>query len=256
MKSLLAALVVFFTFTPSMFCMPDRIIIIRHGEGIYDKKANLEIGPCLSKKGIIRAIAFMRYYIEVLNKNQVIPLPDYIFGANPYNAEGKYCSPSSIRHLQTVAPFVTWMYETHPEKASQYLLDIPYVPTQYKELAKYIVTENHLDGKTILICWTHRFIMKLINDIIMDSGYSLITDEPIKMTDFVLNNQTDSGYTLESSLTLLKWENDDFDKVIFLDFNNKEKSVDMKIMKDCYPVPETNEGQSQLTEWFYSQFPQ
>ena len=222
-----------FIITFSCLAIPKTIIIFRHAEGYYVPAKDAEMGGCLSKNGYFRSMSFMKYYLDVVVKEKNIPFPDYIFAANPYDKKSKYNMAHSVRHIQTVAPLITWMYENRPDTTNNELLLIPYRKKEYKKLAKLLVEAEYLNDKTVLICWSHSVIHKMINSI------SKI-----------------SGYRLEPNVDYEKWKGDDFGSVVILSIDKENKVISCKETSNAFNLPGTEEEKQELLKWFFSQFSQ
>lgn len=229
-RTLIFAFTVFIT-TLSCLAMPKTIMIFRHAEGYYVPAKNAEMGPCLSGEGYYRSFSFLKYYLNVIVKEKIIPFPDYIFAPDPYDKKEKYRAPKSVRHIQTVAPLITWMYEHRPDTTKNELLLIPYNAYEYKKMAKLLLEADYLNDKTILVCWTHTYIHEMINNISKISGYKLKPNADFK-----------------------KWKGDDFGSVVFLTFDKENKTIICDEISNAYTIPETAEGKSELSKWFFSQF--
>lgn len=216
----------------SCFAIPRTIIIFRHAEGYYVPAKDAEMGPCMSKEGYYRAFSFLKYYLEDIVKEQKIPFPDYIFAANPYSKNSQYNMAHSVRHIQTVAPLVTWMYEHNPDTKKDLLL-IPYRKKEFEKLAKLLVTADYLDNKTILICWTHSYIYKLINSVTKIAGYKL-----------------------EPNADFKKWKGDDFGSVVILNIDKETKTIVCNETSNAFNLPKTEEETQALIKWFFAQYTQ
>ncbi len=220
-----------FAMTFSCIALPKTIMIFRHSEGYYVPAKKAEMGPCLSKEGYYRTYSFFKYYLDVIVKEKAIPFPDYIFAPSPYDKHAKYNMASSVRHIQTLAPLVTWMYEHRPDTTKDDLLLIPYRASECSKMAKLLVHADYLDNKTVLICWTHDYIADIINSISKFSGYKLRPD-----ADFE------------------KWKGNDFGSIVFLTFDKEKKTIDCDEISNAYNVPKTEEEKQALEKWFFSQF--
>lgn len=131
----------------SVFAAPKEIILIRHADKLNQAKP----GPFLSPKGEIRSIAFAYYYLNKFAE------PDYIIATDPTNS-GQ--GGSSIREIQTVAPLANILAERHPQIGFKVLHN--YQETDNQQLINDLLHDEKYNGKTILICWHHSKIPKLL----------------------------------------------------------------------------------------------
>ena len=216
----------------SCLSMPNWIIIIRHGDGYYVPARNEEMGPALSKEGMLRTAVFLRYYLDVLVKKKDIPYPDYIFACDPYYAKSLHKMAQSVRHIQTVSPLVTWLYEHRINQTPEDLLQIPYRKNEYKKMAQLLTQQEYVDNKTILVCWSHETINKMIAAIKEYSGYDMETNWP----------------------TGSVWPGGEFESVVIIKCDNKNKKFVVDKISDALKIPETKEGKQELWNWFFAQF--
>lgn len=229
MKRLLLFTIFAFISAFSCLAIPKTIIIFRHAEGYFVEKKTAEIGPCLSRDGYYRSFSFLKYYLDVIVNKKDLPFPDYIFASNPYDKNSKHNMAHSARHIETVAPLVTWMYEHRPDTTKKDLLLIPYRKMEYKKLAKLLIEADYLNDKTILICWSHSVIHKMINNI----------------SEF-------SGYRLEPNIDYKKWKGDDFGSVVILSIDKENKVITCKETSNAFNLPANEEEKQALLKWFFS----
>ncbi len=127
---------------------PREIILIRHA----DKLNQLDPGPFLSPQGVRRAELFSQYYLGMYRE------PEYIITT----AQTDY----SYRELQTVIPLVTSFAILHPLGGQPILLSDVYKHEKtfhgLKKLYNDLLNDNKFSDKTILICWHHAEIPKLL----------------------------------------------------------------------------------------------
>jgi hypothetical protein len=121
-----------------VFGQPAQIIIIRHAE-------KPEKGPCLSMRGEQRAAA-LPYYFESSELLVKSPLRAVF-------AEYKNKPLAALRSLETCKKI-----------ADHFGLstDFSYHPSQSKELALGLLSNELLKGASVLICWNHTDIIDLV----------------------------------------------------------------------------------------------
>ncbi len=208
---------------------PKTIIIIRHADKLPDKYPNS--GPALTPKGISCSMAFALFYINQLNTDAGgnYPFPDFIFPSNPYLGTLNYGASNGFRELLTVSPLVTYLYKARQEETSPQLVDIPFTTDQYKELVSYIYSKKHLQDKTILICWDHGRIPKIINE--LAKGFKVTSGQiPAKGS----------------------WASDDFSTVFILNYQgNKELEIIELPASTTYPVGDDIQGQMNINLNYY-----
>ena len=224
-------LLYFFLLFIPCHALPEYIIIVRHGDGFYVSEKGEELGPSLSKEGMIRSSVLLKYYVEILNEEKGIPIPDYIFACNPYYAKAENKMAQSVRHIQTVSPLVTWIYE-HDTNTKDDLLQIPYRKDEYIKMSQFITNQQYLQDKTVLICWSHEVVNKIIQNVKDQSGYS-----------------TESNWSDDAI-----WEGNDFESIIIIKCDNKAKKMTVEKVEGALKIPETREGKQELGRWFFSQF--
>lgn len=169
---------------------PRTVYIIRH----TDKLLQPEPGPALSAKGELRAIKFAFYFLNKYGE------PDFMFAASANKDSG---GRSSQRALETLAPLANMLSEKYPTK------DVPlyhsFAADEYDKLVKYIMSTKKFDNKSILICWHHGNINKMIKEF---------------------------GYKDE----LPEWAMDDFDSIYILQFSKSGNINSLDHLMHEYPI--------------------
>ena len=124
--------------------LPNEIVFIRHGE----KKNKHDIGD-LSKTGEIHAKCWLQFFQDQ-NRPSTIGLPNSL-----YAMKMGHKKDSSNRPYETILPL------------SQYL-NIPinnkYLRDDHESVITDILKNNA--GKNVLVCWEHKKIVDLVNEII------------------------------------------------------------------------------------------
>ena len=112
---------------------PARIVLLRHGEKPAD-----ESNVHLSERGEARARALIGFFTGT--------------PAFTTNAPTALFAPKFSRKGHTIRP-----YETLEPLARRLNLPVqmPYESAEYAALAKHILSDPALDGKTIVVCWIH-----------------------------------------------------------------------------------------------------
>ena len=206
---------------------PKTVIIIRHADKFSQLK---EPGPALSPKGLTRSMAFALFYIN--NLCEKYEYPDFIITTNPYDRDKKYKAARSFRHLQTVAPLVSWLYYFRQKETSEYLVQIPYNAEDYDELVADLFSKKRYDGKNVLICWSHSKILDLVK--ILLEGLTV----------------SDNSQQLPS-----KWNGDDYSTVLIFEFlKDKEVKITIKNVNDVYPVTDNEYQQFTIIHDYYRLF--
>ncbi len=118
--------------------IPKAVILIRHGEKIPDENH-------LSVKGLERAGALPYYFFNTPLYNN--PPITHIFAAGQENAN------SSIRPIQTCKPTAD-VYKLP--------LNTSFNSDQTSEIAKELLNNSIYDNATVLICWSHGHIGKIV----------------------------------------------------------------------------------------------
>ncbi len=120
--------------TPFAYGKPDQVIIIRHGE-------KPEEGDDLTVKGRERAAALAPFFSD---GDHQTPVAIY--------AQGPSDTHHSRRSVETVTPLA------HELKLSLKI----YHQEESAEMVKEILAKPEYDGKTVLICWSHKAIPGLV----------------------------------------------------------------------------------------------
>ena len=116
---------------------PAQIILIRHGEKPEDPNA-----LHLSKEGEKRAKALVSFFLTNPEMTRHgLPVALY---ASKTTKHGH-----GQRTQETIAPLA---------KELHLPIETPYLSEEYQSLARSILANPKLHGKTVLICWTHEFI--------------------------------------------------------------------------------------------------
>jgi hypothetical protein len=119
---------------------PGRIVLIRHGEEPSD------VGdPHLSKDGRARAKAFVEF---MTHDPAMVRLgkPAAIFATETTKDN------NGQRTQETVAPLAT---------ALRLRVLTPYHSKDYDKLAKRLLADPSLAGKTVVVCWNHEWLPQL-----------------------------------------------------------------------------------------------
>lgn len=177
-------------FLTNAYAAPRTIYIIRH----TDKLLQPEPGPALSAKGLLRAVKFASYFLNTYGE------PDYIFAASANKDSG---GRSSQRALETIAPLANMLSEKYPNE------DVPiyhsFAADEYDKLAKYILSTKKFDDTSVLICWHHGNITKMIKEF---------------------------GYKDQ----LPEWAMDDFDSMYILHFSKSGNISSLDHLMHAYPI--------------------
>lgn len=216
---------------PSIFAenfTPKTIIIIRHGDKL--DKTRTEVGPTLSPKGITRSMAFALFFINNLKTKMGYPLPDYIFATSPLDKSTGYSK--SFRHLQTIAPLVSWMCYKNQVKETNKFVNILSNSREYEHLAQYIFSKSDFNGKTILICWSHETIL------------------PGLVKELIKNLKIVPGSTQLPP----KWNGNDYSSIIILDYNKGSVKIKLLNQNSTYTVPDNIQSQMAIIKNYYSLF--
>jgi len=124
----------------AVLARPARVILLRHAEKPPD-----ESHVHLSGRGESRA----RALVALLATKQVLGTngsPAALF-APKVTSRGH-----SLRPSETLEPLAEHL------KLS---IQTPYGPSDYAALAKHVLSDPGLDGKTVVICWIHNFLPAL-----------------------------------------------------------------------------------------------
>ena len=119
---------------------PAAIVVIRHGEEPSDPE-----NPHLSKDGKARADRFVEF---MTHDPAMIRLgaPAAIFATETTN------DGFGQRTQETVAPLAGVLHVT---------VQTPYHAKDYDKLARRVLSDPTLAGKTVVICWTHEWLPQL-----------------------------------------------------------------------------------------------
>ncbi|MFA6584529.1 MAG: hypothetical protein WCS77_09555 [Elusimicrobiaceae bacterium] len=125
----------------SVFAAPAQVVILRHAE-------KPEVGNELNKQGWRRAYALVGFFRFNKHMNK-FGAPAAIYAMAPKDAQG------TLRPIQTITP-------TAKE------LGLP-IRTNYKKkeeaaLVKEIMSAKAYDGRTVLVCWEHHAIEKMVEE--------------------------------------------------------------------------------------------
>jgi len=113
---------------------PARVILLRHAE-----QPPHESSVHLSERGEARARALVAFLTNA---------PAFATNSPP----AALFAPKFTRRGHTIRPYETLEPVAHYLKLP---VQMPYGPTGYVALAKHILTDPALDGKTVVICWRH-----------------------------------------------------------------------------------------------------
>lgn len=119
---------------------PARVILLRHAEKPAD-----ESDAHLSDRGTRRARALAAFLAT-----------EPALGTNGQPAA--LFAPKVTRRGRTSRP-----YETLEPLADRLNLPVrtPYGPSEYAALARHILSDADLDGKTVIVCWIHDYLPAL-----------------------------------------------------------------------------------------------
>ncbi len=120
--------------------LPARVILLRHAE-----KPPGESDVHLSERGEARARALVGFFatgpVGATNA-----LPAALF-APKFTGRGR-----GIRPYETLGPLAQHLHLP---------VQMPYGPAGYAELARQILGDPLLDGKTAIVCWVHDYLPEL-----------------------------------------------------------------------------------------------
>ncbi len=125
---------------PAVFAQPVQIILIRHAEKPDDKN-----DPHLTTQGREHARALVDYVIhapELLTNG----LPAALFATHATTHD------HSLRTHETLEPLA---------RELKLKIQTPVLAKDYKALAKQVLKDRKLQGRTVLICWTHTELTQL-----------------------------------------------------------------------------------------------
>jgi hypothetical protein len=119
---------------------PARVILLRHAEKPAD-----ESDVHLSERGMTRARALPAFLAT-----------EAVLGTNGQPAA--LFAPKVTRRGHASRP-----YETLEPLADRLKLSVqtPYGPSDYAALARHILSDPNLDGKTVIVCWIHDYLPAL-----------------------------------------------------------------------------------------------
>ena len=126
--------------TETVSARPARVILLRHAEKPPDEST-----VHLSKRGQSRARALVSL-LEVRSVMGSNGPPAALF-APKFTRQGH-----SRRPYETLEPLAAHL------KSS---IQTPYGPSDYAALAKHVMSDPALDGKTVFVCWIHDYLPAL-----------------------------------------------------------------------------------------------
>ena len=136
---LVSSLIVCLLCTTSLFCMPQQVILLRHGE----KPAH---GDTLSPKGFARAVELVQFFTEE-NLPFQLQTPTAVF------AQRSSKNHSSTRPVQTVALLAnTWQIPLYTQ----------YSRGDYKSMVEKVA--NNFSSGMVLVCWDHEHLPAIASD--------------------------------------------------------------------------------------------
>ncbi|MGO8926235.1 MAG: histidine phosphatase family protein [Limisphaerales bacterium] len=140
MKYCRLILLLFLIAAETASALPARVILLRHAEKPPD-----ESDIHLSERGESRARALV-----------VLLATERVLGTN--GPPAALFAPKVTRRGHSRRP-----YETLEPLAEHLKLSIqtPYGPSDYAALAKHILSDPGLDGKTVVVCWIHDYLPAL-----------------------------------------------------------------------------------------------
>ena len=138
-KSIAGAFLITIALASSALGKPKNIVITRHAD-------RPEADNCLSLQGLERAAALAYYFAGTPLYNT--PPIAHVF------AEFKGKDSSSTRSIQTCTSIANHL--TLP-------VNTDYKPKEVAKLSKEILTNPKYNNTTVLICWNHGNINKLVN---------------------------------------------------------------------------------------------
>jgi hypothetical protein len=140
MKYCRFVLLLFLIAAETAFARPARVILLRHAEKPLD-----ESDIHLSERGESRARALV-----------VLLATERVLGTN--GPPAALFAPKVTRRGHSRRP-----YETLEPLAEHLRLSIqtPYGPSDCAALAKHVLSDPDLDGKTVIVCWIHDYLPAL-----------------------------------------------------------------------------------------------
>ena len=129
---------------PALCARPAEIILLRHAEKPADDN-----DPHLSPRGVQRASALP----SLLTNN-----PTLVSNGLPVAIFAPRATPRghSRRAADTIAPAA---------QALQWRVETSFAPGDYARLAKHLLSDRALDGKSVVVCWTHDFLPQLAQEL-------------------------------------------------------------------------------------------
>src|ERR1035441_4090635 len=133
-------LMILLVVTETVSARPARVILLRHAEKPPDEST-----IHLSERGQSRARALVTFF-EVRS----------VLGSN--GPPAALFAPKFTRQGHSRRP-----YETLEPLADHLKLSVqmPYGPSDYAALAKRVLSDPALDGKTVIVCWIHDYLPAL-----------------------------------------------------------------------------------------------
>lgn len=150
--------------------LPNQIIFIRHGE----KNEHNDDGN-LNKTGVIHADCWMNFFNDK-NRPNNINMPNSFYAMKKANKKN-----SSNRPYQTILPLAT--------------LNNLHINNEYlRDECKAVITDilNNNNGKNVLVCWEHKAIVDLVNEII-NQVYNGKSDFKVKSWGNKIKNSKDNS---------------------------------------------------------------
>ncbi len=145
------AILLFVLALPSVFAVPARVILIRHAEKPADHG-----DPHLTSEGRAHAVRWASW----LTRTNA-PRPDALFAPNPTSKH------PSVRATETLEPV-----------AKQLGIEVRMTEDSgtFERLAKSVLADPKLDGKTVVVCWVHQYLPQF-------AAALGVTPEPVKWKD-------------------------------------------------------------------------
>ena len=121
----------------TVLAAPARVILLRHAEKPPDEST-----VHLSKRGQSRA----RALVSLLEVRSVLGTngPAAALFAPKFTRQGH-----SRRPYETLEPMAEHLKQS---------VQMPYGPSDYAALAKHVLSDPGLDGKSVIICWIHNYL--------------------------------------------------------------------------------------------------
>jgi hypothetical protein len=140
MKYCRLVLLLFLFAAETVLARPARVILLRHAE-----KPPNESNVHLSERGESRAHALVAF---------LTTKPAFVTNGLP----AALFAPKVPRRGHSRRP-----YETLEPLAEHLRLSVqtPYGPSEYASLAKHVLSDPGLDGKTVIVCWIHDYLPAL-----------------------------------------------------------------------------------------------